>query len=78
MEVTRIEHFLRKALDYMEHTPVERIDRMYLWGLVNHAIQEVEALETNPNPGMINTDVCWETKSVIDIAERDEKKRGVL
>ena len=77
MEVTRIEHFLRKALDYMEHRPDERIDALYVSGLLSQAQGEVDAL-TNRHPARtINTDVCWETKSLIDIAEKEEHRRGV-
>lgn len=75
MEVTRIEHFLRKALDYMEHRPNSTIDQMYLFSLVDQAVEEIEALENKQPPRTINTDVCWGTKSVIDAAERSEKVR---
>lgn len=75
MEVTRIEHFLRKALDYMEHRPDSRIDQYYLSSLIDQARGEIDTLTNRQPPRTVNTDVCWGTKSVIDAAERQEHKR---
>ncbi len=75
MEVTRIEHFLRKALDYMEHRPDSRIDVLYLGALIDQALGEVDALTNRQPPRTVNTDVCWGTKSVIDAAEHQERVR---